>query len=93
MYGAPQDFAQLVRRDGVEDSPAMTMPTVIAPKDAGEADPVASNDSIDGKAQNRRVEVLIMPTTVRLVIPTLNEQSRRTGPQRCMPPARRPADR
>jgi 5,5'-dehydrodivanillate O-demethylase len=27
------------------------------------------------------VSTLIMPTTVRLVIPTLNEQSRRTGPQ------------
>jgi hypothetical protein len=41
VYGATPDFAQLVRRDGVEGSPAMTMPTVIAPKDAGEADPVA----------------------------------------------------
>jgi chemotaxis protein MotB len=37
--------------------------------------PIASNTSVDGKAQNRRVEVLILPSTVRSSVARTNSAS------------------
>ena len=36
-------------------------PTAMAAAGYGEFDPVASNDTTDGKAQNRRIEIVLMP--------------------------------
>ena len=36
-------------------------PSVLAAAGYGEFDPVASNDSDDGKAQNRRIEIILLP--------------------------------
>jgi chemotaxis protein MotB len=52
---------------------------------AGFADqrPIASNSTAAGKQQNRRVEVLILPTTVRSTSPAVANTS--TGPRRSSP--------
>jgi hypothetical protein len=46
--------------------------------------PVASNNSEGGKAQNRRVEVLILPTTVRsnAMAPTIASPTRAAPAQK-----------
>lgn len=41
-------------------------PDMLSAKGFGEYQPVASNDTAAGRAQNRRVEILIMPNTVNL---------------------------
>jgi len=74
-----------MQRDGV-GAERMTM------AGCGEQRPVASNATTQGKQQNRRVEVLILPNTIRSGFARTSPPTNAARPAGSVVPARRPAE-